>query len=158
MINRKNLNQPAGEYKSGDYRLKITEQSTGRQTCVITFELTRSTSHSFKVPAFSVNLDEQSDSHKAIMQAWLDFYERNKRDLVLGRMMPLLPTPPSAALRIESGEQAFFGFYEAVPGLIQVVSPVDKITLVNAFDKRTVTRLEGVDLRLSGLFHLFLAG
>jgi Glycosyl hydrolases family 31 TIM-barrel domain len=96
------------------------------------------------VPAFSVNLGEQSASHNAIMKAWLDFYERNQRDLVLGRMTPLLPTPPSAALRIERGRQAFFGFFEAVPGLIHVAGPVSKITLVNAFDKRTVTRLEGV--------------
>jgi hypothetical protein len=97
------------------------------------------------VPAFSVNLDEQSAAHNAIVKAWLDFYGRNKRDLVLGEMTPLLPTPPSAALRIQSGQQAFFGFFEAMPGLIQVDRPVNKITLINAFDKRTVSRLEGVD-------------
>jgi hypothetical protein len=96
------------------------------------------------VPAFSVNLAEQSSSHNAIVKAWLDFYEHNQRDLVHGRMKPLLPTPPSAALRIDSGQQAFFGFFEAVPGLIHVAGPVSKITLVNAFDKRTVTRLEGI--------------
>jgi len=31
-----------------------------------------------------------------------------------------------------------------VPGLIEVKNPADEITLVNAFNKRTATRLEGV--------------
>ena len=96
------------------------------------------------VPAFSVNLAGQSASHNAIVKSWLAFYERNKQDLVLGRLTPLLPTPPSAALRIESDTQAFFGFFEAVPGLIEITKPVNTITLVNAFARRTVTRLEGV--------------
>jgi hypothetical protein len=96
------------------------------------------------VPAFSVKLAESPATHNAIVKAWLAFYEPNKRDLVLGRMTPLLPTPPSAALRIEGEKQAFFGFFEAVPGLIEVTKPVNKITLVNAFNKRTATRLEGV--------------
>lgn len=96
------------------------------------------------VPAFSFKLAESPASHNAIVKAWLAFYEPNKRDLVLGRMTPLLPTPPSAALRIEGEKQAFFGFFEAVPGLIEVTKPVDKITIVNAFSKRTATRLEGV--------------
>lgn len=97
------------------------------------------------VPAFSVKLPESPASHNAIIKAWLAFYEPNKRDLVLGRMTPLLPTPPSAALRIEAEKQAFFGFFEALPGLVEVTRSVNKITLVNAFSKRTVTRLEGVD-------------
>jgi hypothetical protein len=96
------------------------------------------------VPAFSVKLAESPARHNAIIKAWLAFYEPNKRDLVLGRMTPLLPTPPSAALRIEAEKQAFFGFFEAMPGLIELTSPVNKITLVNAFSNRTVTRLEGV--------------
>ena len=97
------------------------------------------------VPAFSVKLAESPATHNAIIKAWLAFYEPNKRDLVLGRMTPLLPTPPSAALRIEGEEQAFFGFFEALPGLIEVTKPVNKITVVNAFSNRTVTRLEGVN-------------
>jgi hypothetical protein len=96
------------------------------------------------VPAFSVKLAQSPATHNAIVKAWLAFYEPNKGDLVLGRMTPLLPTPPSAALRIEGEKQAFFGFFEAVPGLIEVTKPVDKITLLNAFSKRTATRLEGV--------------
>jgi len=96
------------------------------------------------VPAFSVKLAESPATHNAIVKAWLAFYEPNKRDLVLGRMTPLLPTPPSAALRIEGETQAFFGFFEAVPGLIEVTKPVNRITLVNAFGNRTTTRLEGV--------------
>ncbi|MBI3852861.1 MAG: hypothetical protein HY298_21610 [Verrucomicrobia bacterium] len=96
------------------------------------------------VPAFSVKLAESPAAHNAIVKAWLAFYEPNKRDLVLGRTTPLLPTPPSAALRIEGEKQAFFGFFEAVPGLIEVSKPVDRITIVNAFSKRTATRLEGV--------------
>ena len=96
------------------------------------------------VPAFSVKLAESPATHNAIVKAWLAFYEPNKRDLVLGRMTPLLPTPPSAALRIEGEKQAFFGFFEAVPGLIEVTRPVEKITLVNAFSQRTATRLEGI--------------
>jgi hypothetical protein len=96
------------------------------------------------VPAFSVKLAESPPTHNAIVKAWLAFYEPNKHDLVLGRMTPLLPTPPSAALRIEGEKQAFFGFFEALPGLIEVTKPLDRITLVNAFSKRTATRLEGV--------------
>jgi hypothetical protein len=96
------------------------------------------------VPAFSVKLAQSPATHNAIVRAWLAFYEPNKGDLVLGRMTPLLPTPPSAALRIEGEKQAFFGFFEAVPGLVEVTKPVNKITLVNAFSKRTATRLEGV--------------
>jgi len=46
------------------------------------------------VPAFSVKLAESPASHNAIVKAWLAFYELNKRDLVFGRMTPLLPTPP----------------------------------------------------------------
>jgi hypothetical protein len=101
------------------------------------------------VPAFSVKLAESPATHNEIIKAWLAFYEPNKRDLVLGQMTPLLATPPSAALRIESDNQAFFGFFEAVPGVIEVTKPVNKITLVNAFNCRTVTRLEG----LKGSWH-----
>jgi hypothetical protein len=97
------------------------------------------------VPAFSVKLAESPATHNAIVKAWLAFYELNKRDLVLGRMTPLLATPPSAALRIDGEKQEFFGFFEAMPGLIEVTKPSDKITLVNAFAKRTTTRLEGVN-------------
>ncbi len=102
------------------------------------------------VPAFSVKLAESPKTHNAIIKAWLSFYELNKKDLAYGQMTPLLPTPPSAALRIEYEKQAFFGFFEAIPGLIETTKPVDKITLVNAFNKRTVTRLEGV----KGTWHL----
>ncbi|MCL5270645.1 MAG: discoidin domain-containing protein [bacterium] len=97
------------------------------------------------VPAVSIPLGPSRASHNAIMKAWLEFYEANKRDLVMGRMTPLLPTPPSAALRIEGREQAFFGFFEAMPGLIELTGKdYSKVTLVNAFSDRTVTRLEGV--------------
>lgn len=109
------------------------------------------------VPAFSVKLPESPASHNAIIKAWLAFYERHKRDLVLGRMTPLLPTPPSAALRIEGERQAFFGLFEAVPGLVEVTKPVTAITLVNAFSRRTTTRLEGVqgEWRLELYDHLW---
>ena len=96
------------------------------------------------VPAFSVKLAESPESHNAIIRAWLQFYDAHKQDLVLGRTTPLLPTPPSAAIRIEGTDQAFFGFFEAVPGLVQLTKPVPKIILVNAFSNRLVTRLEGV--------------
>ncbi len=96
------------------------------------------------VPAFSVILSESPANHNAIIKAWLAFYELNKEDLVLGHMEPLLPTPPSAALRIEGENQAFFGFFEAMPGLIETTKSMNKIVIVNAFNKRTVTRLEGI--------------
>jgi glycosyl hydrolase family 31 len=96
------------------------------------------------VPAFSVILAESPATHNAIVKAWLAFYELNKSDLILGRMTPLLPTPPSAALRIEGEQQTFFGFFEAIPGLIEATKSVNKIILINAFNKRTSTRLEGV--------------
>lgn len=97
------------------------------------------------VPAYSVILSESPASHNAIIKAWLAFYKEHKKDLVLGRMGPLLPTPPSAALRIEGEKQAFFGFFEAMPGLIETTKPMNKIFLINALGKRTVTRLEGIE-------------
>lgn len=98
------------------------------------------------VPAFSVKLAESPAEHDAIIKAWLGFYESSRQDLVNGEMTPLLPTPPSAAIRIENGKQAFFGFFEALPGLTQVSSKeINKITIINAFSNRTVTRLEKVE-------------
>lgn len=44
----------------------------------------------------------------------------------------------------ESDKQAFFGFFEAVPGLVKVTKLVNKITIVIAFNERTATRLEGI--------------
>ena len=96
------------------------------------------------VPAFSVKLPESPESHNAIIRAWLEFYKANRDDLMLGQMTPLLPTPPSAAIRIEGKDAAFFGFFEAVTGLVQVTHPVHKVVLVNAFSNRLVTRLEGI--------------
>jgi hypothetical protein len=97
------------------------------------------------VPAFSVKLAESPVAHNAIIKAWLTFYESNKQDLVNGEMTPLLPTPPSAAIRIEGREQAFFGFFEALPGLTEVSGNFKKIAIINAYSRRTVTRLEGVE-------------
>jgi hypothetical protein len=98
------------------------------------------------VPAFSVKLAESPAEHNAIIKAWLSYYESNRKELVNGEMTPLLPTPPSAAIRIEEGNQAFFGFFEALPGLTQVSSEnINKITIINAFSNRTVTRLERVE-------------
>lgn len=96
------------------------------------------------VPAFSVKLAESPQPHNDIIRAWLKFYDSNKEDLVMGRMTPLLPTPPSAAVCIEGKDKAFFGFFEAIPGLIHVSHPVDSVVLVNAFSNRLATRLEGV--------------
>lgn len=97
------------------------------------------------VPAFSIKLIESPVTHNAIVKAWLGFYESHKSDLMLGRMTPLLPTPPSSVLRIEGEKQTFFGFFEAVPGLIEITKPMNKIFLINALSKRTSTRLEKVD-------------
>ena len=96
------------------------------------------------VPAFAVKLSESPKSHNAIIAAWLKFYQQNKNDLMLGRMTPLLPTPPSAVLRCEAEQQAFFGFFEATPGLLNLTRPVGKITVINAYSDRTFTRIEGV--------------
>lgn len=100
------------------------------------------------VPAFSVILQDSPTTHNAIIKAWLGFYESNKEDLVLGRMTPVIPTPPSAILKIVSKDrkQAFLGFFETVPGLV-TITDVQKITIVNAFNKRTTTRLEGISGR-----------
>ena len=98
------------------------------------------------VPAFSVKLAESPAEHNAIIRAWLSYYESNRQELVNGEMTPLLPTPPSAAIRIEGGKQAFFGFFEALPGLTQVSSEkINKITIINAYSNRTVTRMEKVE-------------
>lgn len=96
------------------------------------------------VPAFSFKLAEATENHKKIVKAWLKFYELNKNDLVFGSMNPLLPTPPSAALSIDAEKQAFVGFFEAIPGLVTVAEHLDKVTIINAFNNRTATRVEGV--------------
>jgi hypothetical protein len=97
------------------------------------------------VPAFSVKLAESPEAHNAIIRAWLKFYEENKEDLMFGAMTPLLPTPPSAAIEIEGKNKAFFGFFEAVPGLVRVSKQFDSITIVNGFSNRVVTKIEGVE-------------
>ncbi len=97
------------------------------------------------VPAFSVKLAESPAAHNEIIRAWLKFYDAHKRALVYGRMTPLLATPPSAALRIESQEEAFFGLFEAAPGLLPLTRAVPRVTLVNAYSDRIVGRLEGVE-------------
>jgi alpha-galactosidase len=96
------------------------------------------------VPSFTEKLAESPDSHNKIIKAWLKYYKENKQALMLGTMTPLLPTPPSAALRIEYKNQAFFGLFEVIPGLLQLSQPADKVTIVNAYSDRLVTRLEGV--------------
>jgi len=96
------------------------------------------------VPAFSIKLAESPASHNAIIKAWLSYYKENKEALMLGTMTPLLPTPPSAALRIEYKGQAFFGLFEVMPGLLELTSPAARITIVNAYSDRLVTRLEEV--------------
>jgi alpha-galactosidase len=96
------------------------------------------------VPAISVKLVESPERHNEIIRAWLTFYRNNDKDLVMGRMIPLLPAPFSAAIRIESDTQAFFGFFEAVPGLLKVSKSFDRITLINAFSDQLATRLEGL--------------
>jgi len=96
------------------------------------------------VPAFSTILADSPSGHNRIMKAWLEFYEANKKELALGDMTPLLPTPPSAAIRVESGKKTFFGFFEAVPGLIEVSRETESVVIVNAFSNRTTSRLEGV--------------
>ncbi|MGV3761749.1 MAG: alpha-galactosidase [Parapedobacter sp.] len=95
------------------------------------------------VPAFSVILQDSPTTHNQIVKAWLEFYHRHKEDLVLGQLTPLLPTPPSALLKVVRNKQAFFGFFEAIPGLI-TVEGVRKIFIINAYSNRTTTRLEGV--------------
>lgn len=95
------------------------------------------------VPAFSVILQDSPSTHNQIIRTWLEFYHRNKEDLVLGQLTPLIPTPPSALLKIVRNQQAFFGFFEAIPGLI-TVDGVRKINIINAYSNRTTTRLEGV--------------
>ena len=96
------------------------------------------------VPAFSSILADSPPGHNRIIKAWLKFYDANKMELALGDVTPLLPTPPSAAIRIESEKKSFFGFFEAVPGLIEVSRKTNSVVIVNAFSHRTNTRMEGV--------------
>lgn len=96
------------------------------------------------VPAFSNILANSPINHDVIIKAWLKFYDINKKELVLGCMTPLLSTPPSAAIKILDEKKVFIGFFEAMPGLIDVNKQVDTITIVNAFTEKTVTYLEGI--------------
>lgn len=96
------------------------------------------------VPALSHILQNSPPSHNTIIKKWLQFYEENKRDLILGTMTPLMPTPPSAAIKIVGHKKTFFGFFEAVPGLIEGTTESDTVIIVNAYKKRTSTRLEGI--------------
>ena len=97
------------------------------------------------VPAFSVKLAESPAAHNEIIRQWLAFYERHKRALQFGHMTPLLPTPPSAALRIEAPDEAFFGLFEAAPGWLPLTRPVPRVTIVNAFSTQLVGRLQGAE-------------
>jgi hypothetical protein len=96
------------------------------------------------VPALSNILTDSPPRHDAIIRKWLQFYDANKEDLILGRMTPLLPTPPSAAIKIEGTKKTFFGFFEAIPGLVDASYKSDTVVIVNAFRERTTTRLEGI--------------
>ncbi|OHB59717.1 MAG: hypothetical protein A2Y12_14770 [Planctomycetes bacterium GWF2_42_9] len=118
------------------WTISETNENVARQMASITLA---------GVPAVSVKLAQSPERHNDIIRAWLKFYNANDRDLMMGNMVPLLPTPPSAAIRIESDKQAFFGFFEAVPGLVHVSKPFKKVTLINAFSDRLATRLEGMN-------------
>lgn len=95
------------------------------------------------VPFFASLLNLLTASHKRIIKAWLSFYEKNKRDLVMGKMKPLLPTPPSAVLYTKGVQQVFIGFFEAVTGMVEVEN-VNTITIINAYNNHTATRLQGL--------------
>ena len=97
------------------------------------------------VPSFSVKLAESPATHNEIIRQWLAFYERHKRALQFGKMTPLLPTPPSAALRIEAEGEAFFGLFEAAPGWLPLTQPAKRVTIVNAFSEQLAGRLQGVE-------------
>jgi len=58
-------------------------------------------------------------------------------------MKPLLPTPPSAVLYTKGENQVFIGFFEAVTGVVDM-DPVDSVTIINAYNNHTATRLEGL--------------
>ena len=96
------------------------------------------------VPALSNILTGSPPGHDTIIKKWLQFYEANKQDLILGTMTPLLPTPPSAAIKIEGNKKTFFGFFEAIPGLVEASFRSDTVVIVNAFRDRTTTRVEGI--------------
>ena len=96
------------------------------------------------VPALSNILTGSPPGHDTIIKKWLQFYEANKQDLILGTMTPLLPTPPSAAIKIEGNQKTFFGFFEAIPGLVEASFRSDTVVIVNAFRDRTTTRVEGI--------------
>jgi hypothetical protein len=51
----------------------------------------------------------------------------------------------NASLRIEADGDAFFGLFEAAPGLLSLSCPANRITVVNAVSDRLVGRLEGVE-------------
>jgi hypothetical protein len=48
-VKREHPQLAGGEYKSGAYRLKISEQEAGKQTCVINYELSRADGRPFRM-------------------------------------------------------------------------------------------------------------
>jgi hypothetical protein len=93
------------------------------------------------VPAVSIDLTRFPESHLEGIRRWLAFYHRHRHALIEGELRPLVFMPPSAAIRVESGREAFVGYFEALPGITPLSRPFDELHLINCAHPDLHTRL-----------------
>ncbi|MGQ9629463.1 MAG: hypothetical protein ACUVXI_03995 [bacterium] len=93
------------------------------------------------VPSISVDLKSIPPSHIELIEKWFAFYHRHKRDIMCGEFKPLVLTFPSAAIRIESNEKAFVGYFDVIPGTTELTRQFKEIYLVNCNSEELRTTL-----------------
>jgi hypothetical protein len=96
------------------------------------------------VPYFGPDLRQESASRRKMLRAWLDFYLRNKSNLIGGTFEPYgdVNQPDQ---KIESPETIFIYYANPHDGGVSLRTPSPRIVIVNASPS------PGIDLRLSGL-------
>jgi len=93
------------------------------------------------VPSIAVDLLKSPPDHLTIMKKWLSFYRSNREELYSGTLEPLIPVDPAAAIKIESIEKAFVGYFGVVPGRTQLGRTFPQIYIANCAGKDTSTRI-----------------
>jgi hypothetical protein len=96
------------------------------------------------VPYFGPDLRKETASRRKILTAWLDFYLRNKSNLIGGTFEPYgdVDQPDQ---KIESPAATYIYYSNPHDGSVSLSTPSPRIVIVNASPS------PGIDLRLSGL-------
>jgi hypothetical protein len=96
------------------------------------------------VPYFGPDLRQEPASRRKMLKAWLNFYLRNKANLIGGTFEPYgdVNHPDQ---KIESPAATYIYYGNPFDGSVLLSTPSPQIVIVNASSS------EGIDLRLSGL-------